>query len=317
MRLLNKPVLITLLAALAVAARAQDDTATFRSDTRLVVLYASVFDKGGKMVTTLPRDAFKVLENNAEQQIRVFRREDIPISLGIVVDNSGSMRTKRAKVEAASLALVKASNKQDEVFIVNFNDDAYLDQPFTNEIAKLEEGLARIDSKGGTAMRDAVSMSLDHLKAEGKKDKKVLLIITDGNDTASQGITLEKLVEKAHRNQDVVIYAIGLLAEEDKREATKAKRALNALTAASGGASYYPNELSEVEATTLKVANDIRNQYVIGYSPANQNLDGSFRTIKVVAGSGRYQVRTRTGYYATSDEKKKVAVSQTAPPQAK
>src|SRR6202140_4918989 len=178
------------------------DEFLFTADTRLVVVHASVLDRNGKLVTTLPEAAFKVLENNVEQTIKIFRREDIPVSMGIIIDNSGSMRDKRAKVAAASLDLVKASNPQDEVFIVNFNDDAYLDQPFTNDVKKLETALERIDSKGGTAMRDAISMSIDYLKDKGKKDKKVLIVVTDGNDTASTG-TLEKLIDKC-RNAGVL-----------------------------------------------------------------------------------------------------------------
>lgn len=281
-----------------------DDGSVIRVDTRLVVLHCSVLDRGGKLVMNLPQSDFRVLENNVEQPVRVFRREDIPVSMGLVVDNSGSMRDKRQRVEAAAIKLVKASNRQDEVFIVNFNDDAYLDVPFTNELPKLEEGVARIDSRGGTAMRDAISMSIDHVKGEGKKDKKVLLVVTDGNDTVSSGVTLEKLVEKAHKSE-VLIYAIGILGKEDQRDAKKAKRAIDALTKASGGASYYPNDLVEVESLAEQVAHDIRSQYVIGYSPTNPNLDGSFRTIKVVAAGGRYSVRTRTGYYATPEPNKK------------
>src|SRR5947209_5632912 len=149
-----------------------DAPAIFTADTRLVVLPVSVSDKSGKLVTNLNRQAFKVFENGSEQAIKIFRREDVPISLGIIIDNSGSMRDKRQKVETASLDLVKASNPQDEVFVVNFNDEAYLDVPFTNEIKKLEEGVARIDSRGGTAMRDAIAMSIDYLKEKGKNDKK-------------------------------------------------------------------------------------------------------------------------------------------------
>jgi VWFA-related protein len=298
MPLLNRRLTGVVLVFLAMPALAQEEV-TFRSDTRLVLLHATVFDRSGNMVTTLPREAFKVTENGVEQPLRIFRREDIPISLGLVVDNSGSMKNKRQKVEAAAIALVKSSKRLDEVFIVNFNEDSYLDVPFTGDVPKMEEGIARIDSRGGTAMRDAVSMSIDHLRAEGKKDKKVLLIITDGNDTASGGITLEKLVEKAQKSE-VLIYAIGILSEEDRREAGKAKRALNALAAASGGMAYFPQELSEVESMANRVAIAIRNQYTIAYSPTNQNLDGSFRQIKVSAGS-RYNVRTRTGYYATPD----------------
>jgi VWFA-related protein len=286
-----------------------DGPATFTADTRLVLLPISVADKNGKLITNLPREAFKVFENGAEQPIKLFKREDVPISLGIIIDNSGSMRDKRAKVETASLDLVKASNPRDEVFVVNFNDEAYLDQPFTNDIKKLEEGVARIDSRGGTAMRDAISMSIDYLKEKGKKDKKVLLVVTDGNDTASSG-TLEKLIDKA-RDGGVLIYAIGLLNEEERREAHKAKRALDAITKESGGLSFYPKDVTEVDRIALQVAQDIRNQYTIAYSPSIQALDGSFRQIKVtVNGPGHPTVRTRTGYYATPDSApKKAAVT--------
>ncbi len=278
------------------------------SDVRLVVLHASVADSKGKLITNLPENSFKVYENGAEQQIKLFRREDVPVSIGIVVDNSASMREKRKQVETAALDLVRSSNPQDEVFIVNFNDESYLDVPFTSDMKKLEEGLARIDSRGGTALRDAISGSIDYVKEHGKKDKKALLVITDGNDTASDDRnTLEKLTEKA-RQSEVLIYAIGLLNEEERHESKKAKRVLNALTLASGGVSYYPRELADVDKIAVGVARDIRNQYVIAYSPSVQALDGSFREIKVtVNGPGHPSVRTRTGYYATPDSPKKNA----------
>ena len=135
-------------------------------------LQVTVTDKSGKLLTNIPQSAFKVFENGAEQPIKIFRREDVPVSMGIVIDNSGSMRDKRAKVATASIDLVKASNPQDEVFIVNFNDDAYLDSPFTNDTKKLEEALDKIDAKGGTAMRDAISMSIDYVKDSGQKGKE-------------------------------------------------------------------------------------------------------------------------------------------------
>ena len=285
------------------------DEPTFRSDTRLVILPVSVMDRGGKLVTDLQQKAFKVYENGVEQPIKIFRREDVPISLGLIVDNSGSMREKRQKVEAASLDLVRASNPQDQVFVVNFNDDAYLDVPFTSDIKKMEEGIARIDSRGGTAMRDAISMSMDYLRKEGKRQKKVLLVITDGNDNASN-VSLEKLVNRAQQNE-VLVYAIGLLNEEERREARLAKRALDAISHDSGGLSFYPKGAADVDALALQVAHEIRNQYTIAYSPTVQEMDGSFRQIKVtVSGSGHPTVRTRTGYYATPDTGPKKAVSQ-------
>ncbi|MDQ2841712.1 MAG: VWA domain-containing protein [Acidobacteriota bacterium] len=257
-------------------------------------------DKKGKLVTNLDQRAFKVFENGQPQQVKIFRREDVPVSLGIIIDDSGSMSTKRSRVEAAALEMVRNSNRQDEVFIVNFNDDAYLDVPFTNDMHKLEQGLARIDSRGGTAMRDAITMSLDYTRKEAGKDKKVLLIITDGNDNASN-ISLEKVVARANQS-DTIIYAIGLFTEEEKHEATKAKRALNELTSATGGLAFYPKEVNEVQSLAVEVAHDIRSQYTIAYSPSIQALDGSYRQIKVVVdGPGKPVVRTRSGYYATSE----------------
>jgi VWFA-related protein len=289
---------VALIAATLLAQ--SDDVPLFKSDARLVVLHASVVDHKGKLLTDLQQNAFKVYENGAEQNIKVFRREDVPISLGMVVDNSGSMRDKRAKVERSALALVKASNRQDEVFIVNFNDEAYLDVEFTNDMHLLEQGIARIDSRGGTALRDSISMSIDYLKEKGKKDKKVLLVITDGNDTASNDRnTLEKLVLKA-RQSEVLVFAVGLLSEEEPHDAKKAKRVLKELTEASGGLAYYPKELAEVDDIALRVAHEIRNQYIIAYTPTNPALDGTFRQIHVtVKGPGTPSVRTRTGYYAT------------------
>ena len=287
-------------------AKSPDDNPIFRADTRLVVLPVSVQDKSGKLVTDLQQKAFKVFENGVEQPIKIFKREDVPISLGIIIDNSGSMREKRQKVEIASVDLVKASNPMDEVFIVNFNDDAFLDVEFTNDIKALEQGVARIDSRGGTAMRDAISMSIDYLKDKGKRQKKVLMVVTDGNDNAST-ISLEKLVNRA-RQAEVLIYSIGLLNEEERREARIAKRALDALTNESGGLAFYPKGVAEVDKIALQVAHEIRNQYTIAYSPLVQEMDGTFRQIKVtVNAAGRPQVRTRSGYYATPDTPKKTA----------
>ncbi|MCP5113241.1 MAG: VWA domain-containing protein [bacterium] len=294
--------LATFVLLLAPPAVAQDETgAIFRSDTRLVVLHASVLDKNGNLITDLPREVFNVFENEARQQISVFRREDVPVSLGLIVDNSGSMRDKRRQVESAALVLVENSNPQDEVFIVNFNDEAYLDVPFTSDSKKMEDGLTRIDSRGGTAMRDAISMSVDYLVENSKEEKKVLLVVTDGNDNTS-GTTLEKLVHKSQQSE-VLLYAIGLLNQEQRRDRKRAQRALKALTTASGGLAYYPKELTEVEEICAKVAHEIRNQYVIAYSPTDQALDGSYRRIRVeVKGKRKATVRTRSGYYATPYE---------------
>jgi VWFA-related protein len=286
-----------------------DEEPTFRADTRLVVLPVSVVNREGKLVTDLPEKSFKVFENGVEQPIKIFRREDVPISLGIIVDNSGSMREKRQRVESASLDLVRASNPMDEVFIVNFNDDPFLDVPLTGDIKKMEEGIARIDSRGGTAMRDAIDGAITYVKKEGHRQKKVLLVITDGNDNAST-VSLERLVNRAQQSE-VLVYAIGLLNEEERREARLAKRALDSITHDSGGLAFYPKGPSDVDAIALQVAHEIRNQYTIAYSPTVPQMDGSFRQIKVTVNSpGHPVVRTRTGYYATPDTSSKKTLSQ-------
>jgi Ca-activated chloride channel family protein len=304
MRLLNKAVVASLFVGCLYA--------QFRSDTRLVVLHASVTDRKGKLLTNLDQGAFKIFENGQPQQIKIFKREDVPVSLGIIIDDSGSMSTKRTRVEAAALAMVRESNPQDEVCVVNFNDDAFLDVPFTNEVHKMEQGLARIDSRGGTAMRDALNMSLDYTREKAKKDKKVLLVITDGNDNASN-VSLESVVRRSNQ-ADTLVYAIGLFTEEEKHEATKARRALNELTAATGGLAFYPKDVNEVQALAVEVARDIRRQYTIYYTPAIQALDGSYRQIKVtVEAPGKPVVRTRSGYYATPDTINKTASLVTPP----
>ncbi|MBZ5631893.1 MAG: VWA domain-containing protein [Acidobacteriia bacterium] len=290
---------------MAVAVRAQDEIPVFSTGIKEVTLHVSVLDKSGKLITNIPKSAFKVYEDNVEQPIKLFRREDVPVSMGILVDNSGSMNDKRARVAAAALALVKASNPDDEVFIVNFNDDPYLDQSFTHDAKKLEEALSRIDARGGTAMRNAISGAIDYMKTDAKLDKKVIVVVTDGNDNSSGETTLEQLLRKV-RDSGILVYSIGLLSEEEAREARAAKRALNSLAETSAGAAYYPKDLAEVEKLTPEIAHEIRNQYTIAYSPLNENLDGSFRKIKVEL-SGQYKgatVRAKNGYYATPEPPK-------------
>jgi len=302
---LNRRSFLGALGGTSLALGQQQDDVLFTSETRLVQLYATVVNSKGELVTTLPQSAFKVYENNVEQPIRLFRREDFPVSLGLIVDNSGSMRDRRAKVESAGLQMVKASNKLDQVFIVNFNDEAYLDCDFTSNIKEMEEkGLSRIDARGGTAFYDALSMSIDHVK-RGKRDKRVLMLITDGADNASS-TTLEKLLAKIHGSEGIVVHAIGLLATETPRDAKKAKRAIQQITQATGGLCFFPEQPAEVEKLALQVAHDIRNQYTIGYTPTNTALDGTFRSVRVTAtGPNKPVVRTRSGYYAKGDAEPK------------
>jgi Ca-activated chloride channel family protein len=272
-----------------------------RVDVNLVVLHTTVLDDRGRFADGLKQDNFRVFEDKVEQKLSVFKREDIPVSMGLVIDNSGSMRDKRPRVNEAAITLVEASNKQDEAFVVNFNDDFYLDldKDFTNSVPELKEALERIDSRGSTALYDAIIGSLDHLK-KGKKDKKVLLIVTDGEDNTSHN-TLEKTIREIQKT-DTVIYTIGLLSEESKRSAKKAKRALEEIAKSSGGLSYFPENVDDVHNICEQVAHDIRNQYTLAYYPTNTKKDGTFRAVQVEVvpprGRGKLVARTRNGYYA-------------------
>jgi VWFA-related protein len=268
----------------------------FRAKVEEVVLHATVVDDKNRLVTGLTRNDFQVFENGAPQQITSFRREDIPVALGIVIDNSGSMRDKRPAVSQAAVNLVRASNPQDEVFIVNFNDEYYLDQDFTNQIPKLKDAMDRIESRGGTALYDAVVASADHLKKNARLEKKVLLVVTDGEDNASRE-SLEQAIRRLQAENGPTVYTIGLLGDEHQR---RARRALNEMAEQTGGVAFFPKNLSEVDSISQQVAHDIRNQYTIGYRPTTSRSQGGYRTIKVDARAPGYKhlnVRTRSGYY--------------------
>ncbi|MGA7449377.1 MAG: VWA domain-containing protein [Terriglobales bacterium] len=272
----------------------------FRKEVEEVVLHATVIDDKQRIVTTLDKDNFSVFENGHPQTITSFRHEDIPVAMGIVVDNSGSMREKRAKVNAAALNLVRSSNPEDEVCIVNFNDEYYLDQDFTANIKKLKEGLEKIEARGGTALYDAVVATAEHLKKDAKLEKKVIFVVTDGDDNESSE-TLEQAVRRLQAENGPTVYAIGIL---DKEEHPKhAKRALQIMAERTGGIAFFPQTLDEVDAISRTVAHDIRTQYTIGYKPTTPKNQGGYRQVKVDArsGHGKLTVRTKSGYYAGAE----------------
>jgi VWFA-related protein len=276
----------------------ENGTYVMRRDVDEVLLHATVVDDKQHIVTDLDRGAFTVFEDGKPQTIISFRHEDIPVAMGIVIDNSGSMREKRAKVNQAALNLVRSSNPEDEVFVVNFNDEYYLDQDFTNDLLKLKEALEKIDAKGGTALYEAVVASAEHLKQNAHLDRKVLFVVTDGEDNASRE-TLEQAVKQLQEENGPQVYAIGILGDEEHPR--KARKALEIIAQRTGGLAFFPKTLDEVDEISRQVAHDIRNQYTIGYKPTNPRSTGGFRQIRVeakVKGHGKMTVRTKSGYYA-------------------
>ena len=288
------------IAASLISAVAAQQRPTFQSETRLVVLHATVKNTRGELVIGLDRSAFTVYENGKLQPISLFRRDDIPVSLGILIDNSGSMRPRRSQVEAAALTFARASNPQDEIFVLNFGDKPRIDVPLTSDLRVLEAGIGRVDAIGGTAMRDAIAAGEVYLNAHAARDRKVLVVITDGNDNASL-VALDRITRDAEQ-REITIYAIGLLNDEDPAEARRARHELRQLTDETGGAAYYPQAVDDLAHLVLDLARQIRNQYTIAYRPLNQTLDGSYRRLHIVVkGAERLSVRTRAGYRATPE----------------
>lgn len=272
----------------------------FRTEAREVTLHATVVDDRNHLVNNLTKDDFTVFENDKPQKVTHFHQEDFPVAIGIVIDNSGSMREKRDAVNKAALNLVKASNPDDQVFVVNFNDEYYLDQEFTADIKKLQAALEHVEARGGTALYDAIVASADYL-THSKLQRKAIFVVTDGEDDASQE-TLEQAVHKLQQENGPVVYAIGLLGEEKSR---RAKRALEVIADRTGGISFFPPTLDQVDEISREVAHDIRNQYTITYAPSTPKTVAGYRSIHVDAHAKPYRkltVRTRTGYYPGQEQ---------------
>jgi Ca-activated chloride channel family protein len=283
----------------------QDKGYVISVDTTLIQVPVSVHDRDGRPVNNLTKDQFQVFEDRVPQEIKLFVHEDVPISLGLVIDNSGSMRNKRERVNSAALSFVRESNPEDESFIVNFDDSAYLEQDFTSSIGDLMDALDNLDTRGETALYDAIYLSVDKVVKEGKRDTKALLLVTDGEDNSSKYKYDEVL--KQLKESKVTLYAIGLLEENEQHSlfsappSKKAKAALQTFAEATGGVAYFPKSVDEVEELCKQIAHDLRNRYTLGYTPTNRNLDGSLRKVSVVVtpkGSTKLTTRYKTEYFA-------------------
>jgi VWFA-related protein len=260
-----------------------------------------VTDRDGGVVHSLGEQNFEVYEDGVRQRIRLFKNEDIPVTVGLVVDHSSTMRRKLVEVSAAARTFVRSSNPEDEMFVVNFNERVSLGLPatirFTNSTAELERAITSAPAGGQTALYDAIARGLEELRA-GNRDRKVLIVVSDGGDNASARSLTQ--VMKFAGQSSAVIYAVGIFDEEDP---DRNPGVLKRLAATTGGEAYLPKELSEVTTICDRIARDIRHQYTIGYVPTNPIRDGTYRAIRVVARGkdhDRLSLRTRTGYFTTA-----------------
>lgn len=280
--------------------KGQNGIYTLHENVDEVLLNCTVIDEKGRPVEGLSQSDFRVWEDSVPQRISSFRHQDLPVSLGVLIDNSGSMRDKRSVVNHAAMDLLRDSNRQDTAFVVNFSDRAYLDQGFTSDLVALNRGLSRFDSQGTTALYDAVAAAADELSKHAKFQKQVLLIVSDGADNASR-LSREQAIRRVQNLGGPVVYSIGLLFDSDPREYQRAQSALQTLSDDTGGIAYFPRSLDDVNRIAAQVAGDIRNQYTIGYHSSRAASLGGYRVVHVEAYSpkyGRLSVRTRRGYYA-------------------
>ncbi len=281
-----------------------------RADVEEVSLNCTVLDSSGRLVQNLTQSDFQVLEDGVKQNIISFQHTDTPVSIGMVIDNSGSMSRKRPAVNKSALDLIEASNPQDEAFVVNFSDEAFIDQDFSSDVNKLRDGLSHVESRGGTALYDAVVASADKLAADAHRPKQVLIVITDGEDNAST-LNLEQTIRRVQALSGPEIYTIGLLFgdEMSRSEQRHAHRALEMLSTETGGIAFFPRSMEQVDDIAAEVARDIRSQYTIGYRSTKPMSVPGFRRIEVIAeqGSHKLNVRTRTGYFPSPNRPRKGA----------
>jgi Ca-activated chloride channel family protein len=281
--------------------RSAHGTYTLRQDVNEVVLNCNVLDDKGHLVNGLDKNDFKVTEGKVAQTLIALKHQDVPVSMGVLIDSSGSMRDKRQAVNEAALDLVRASNPDDEAFIVNFSDRAQVAQDFTADIPKLSDGLKRSSgSSGGTALYDTVASSADRMANTATRPKQVLILVTDGEDNASS-LSLEQAVQHIQNLNGPIVYSIGLLYDTKGGGARNAKHALEALSDETGGVAYFPHSIADVDAIAAEVARDIRSQYTLAYRPSNVPAVSEYRAVHVEAhahGVGKLTVRTRRGYRA-------------------
>jgi Ca-activated chloride channel homolog len=274
-------------------------TFTIAAHVEMVALDITVVDKHGTCVSGLTQDNFRIFEDGVPQQIKLFGREDVPVTIGLVVDNSGSMRPKRSYVITAAMAFAQASNPADELFVVHFNDDFTFGLPpgldFTRDPSQLRGALMRLDCEGRTALYDAVAASLEHVK-KGAYAKKALLIVSDGQDNVSTK-DFDAILEMA-RQSGAAIYTIGAYDPESDRHNTKVLKKLAEVT---GGQFYFPTSLPQIGSACQHIAKDIRSRYTLSYCSSNPRRDGAYRRVSVTATApdrGKLSIKAREGYFA-------------------
>jgi len=281
----------------------------FNIDTDLVLLDVTVVDQNSTPVMNLKKEDFSVYEDKVKQTVDNVSREEVPVSFGLVIDTSGSMRSKLQTVSDASVSLIKQMRVDDEAFVASFKAEPELVQDFTADRRELEDAISELYTSGGTALLDAIIATADYAQEKGKRRRKALVVISDGLEKNSS--VKEKELMEAIKEDEVQVYLVGFIDEEmeekslfGKSPAKKAKELLSRIADDSGGKTYFPKDISEIPAIAAQIAKDLRTQYVVSYYPSNDKRDGTFRTVQVSVnsqGSHKLIARTRRGYYARNE----------------
>ena len=280
----------------------QDTVFKLNVNVDLTEVHVNVTDEQDRPVGNLKKEHFRIYEDKAEQSITVFKHEDIPVSLGLVIDNSRSIEPRKQRLDSAALSFVRKGNAEDETFVVHFDDTAKLNREFTDSIPLLEATLSGMKPYGQTAIYDALVLALEHMQ-QAKHTKRAILLITDGIDNASTH-TLKEVLE-ALRRTSVAVYTVGLLSVSGGQ---KAEDDLIKIAETSGGRAFFPSSVEEARANMERVARDLREQYTLGYFPTNGNRNGNWRSIRVevvppagLPKTAKLRPSYRHGYYGPND----------------
>ena len=287
----------------------QDLGTSIKIDTQLVQLDVTVIDQGNRPIfDDLSKEDFTVYEDKVKQTIESVSREEVPISFGLVIDTSGSMRTKLQTVSDAALSLIKQMRPNDEGFVAQFKAEAELVHEFSRDKRELEDAVGELFTGGGTSLLDAIIATADYAQQKGKQRRKALVVITDGLEKNSS--VKEKEVMEAMKEDEVQVYLVGFIDDDEPggpygKSGKKAKELLSRLAEDSGGRAFFPKDLSEMPAVAAQIAKDIRTQYVVSYYPSNEMRDGTYRTVRVTVNpkdNRKLIARTRQGYYARGEK---------------
>jgi Ca-activated chloride channel homolog len=298
--MIKRLVWIPLVLCTATFAWSQEEDSNFKLnvDVDLVEVHVNVTDDHDRPIGNLTKSNFSLVEDRVLQDISVFKHEDLPVSLGLVIDNSRSIEPRKQRLDAAALSFVRKSNPEDETFIVHFDNEVRLDQDFTASIADLEKSLASATPFGQTAIYDALILALDHME-NAKHQKRAILLITDGIDNSSTH-TLAEAID-ATKRAHVAVYTVGLLSQSGGQQA---EDALIEIAEASGGGAFFPQNVDQAHMVMERVARDLREQYTLGYFPTNPNRDGAWRSVRVevtpplgFSPKAKLNANYRHGYY--------------------